>query len=129
MATDLLQIVRSTKYPPAAFAFVQRGLDATVRKLYGDPDETDDPHPRHVTGQQLCLGLRDFAIQQYGLMAGVVLKRWHITSCEDFGHIVFAMIDAGLMHKSSEDTIHDFVGVFDFAKAFGSELDLTRTNK
>ncbi len=77
-----------------------------------------------MSGRQLCEGLRDFAIQEYGLMARAVLKRYRILSCEDFGQIVYAMVDSGLMHKTDEDDIAEFSGVYDFAEAFASSLSL-----
>jgi len=123
---DLRAVARETRYPLAAFLFVQRGLDFTVRRTHGDPPEEElDPgerESRHVTGRDLCVGLRDFAIQQYGLLARTVLRRWRIEQCEDFGRIVFAMVDAGLMHKNDEDSLDDFADVFDFATAFNPEL-------
>ena len=111
----------------AAFLFVQRGLDYTVRRLHGDPPEGEEPaarESRHITGQDLCYGLRDFAIEQYGLLSRTVLSRWRIEQCEDFGRIVFAMVDAGLMHKTDQDSIEDFVEVYDFADAFSPALSL-----
>ncbi len=125
MMSELLRVVATTKYPLEAFIFVQRGLDYTVRGIHGDPEDQGEQSPtRHVSGQQLCNGLREFAVKQYGLLARTVLKRWQISSCEDFGHIVFAMVDAGLMHKSQGDTLRDFQGVFDFADAFSPQLSL-----
>ncbi len=123
-SSELAQAVKSTRYPLDAFIFVQRGLDFTVRREHGEPADDYDPSDpdqpsRHVTGQQLCLGLRDFAIQQYGLLAGTVLRRWRVTRCEDFGYIVFAMVDAGMMHKTDVDTIEDFTNAFSFREAFG----------
>ena len=130
--SDLLELVKNTKYPLAAFLFVQRGLDFTVRRMHGDIDEeearSDDEAKiasRHVTGQDLCHGLRDFAIDQYGLLARTVLRRYRINSCEDFGHIVYAMVDAGLMRKRDEDRYEDFVDVYDFAEAFSPQLSLS----
>lgn len=119
---DLLSAVRLTRYPLEAFLFIQRGLDWTVRQIHGEADhdtvvhDLDDPasSARHVTGQELCLGLRDYARDRYGRLAGTVLRNWGIRSCEDFGHIVFAMVEAELMHKNDEDSLHDFVDVFDF---------------
>jgi uncharacterized repeat protein (TIGR04138 family) len=73
-----------------------------------------------VTGPQLCLGLRDFAIQKYGMLARTVLERWGIRKTDDFGRIVFAMIEAGLMRKSDEDSESDFQGVFDFDEGFST---------
>ncbi len=126
MPKDLIEIASKTKYPLEAFLFVQRGLDFTVRKTHGEPDPKNPPAPgtRHVSGRELCMGLRDFAIREYGLMARAVLKRWHVNASEDFGHIVFAMVDSGLMQKTDEDTIHDFAHVFDFNDAFRPALSL-----
>lgn len=131
MSVDLNVVAKNTRFAPESFAFVQRGLDFTVKRLHGelpddhaDPSERAEDHPdRHVTGQQLCEGLRDFAIDQYGLLARAVLKSWGIRRSEDFGEIVFAMVEAGLMFKTDADTLADFRGVFDFADAFAPQLN------
>ncbi len=128
---SLKELADATGYHVGAFLFVQRGLDYTVKRIHGeapDPSEDLDDSPgssRHVTGQQLCLGLRDFAKREYGLMARSVLARWRIHRSEDFGRIVFAMVDAGLMHKTPEDRLDDFVDVFSFDEAFGDSLVLS----
>lgn len=129
---DLAVIARGTRYPLAAFLFVQRGLDFTVRRAHGEMEE-DAPvdetmqRSRHVNGQTLCFGLRDYALQEYGLLARTVLRHWNIHSCEDFGSIVFAMVESGMMAKTDDDNIDDFYGVFTFGDAFRSAMDLTET--
>ena len=103
-------------YPIEAFDFVQRGLTYTVNKVHGP---VSDPQAnRHVSGQQLCHGLREFALAQWGLLARTVLRRWNITRTEDFGRIVFALVENGHMSKTETDTLDDFKNVFDFASAF-----------
>ena len=104
-------------YPLEAFEFVREGLGFTVEQLQqirGEPLIMGDEEDRHVSGQELCLGLRDFAIRQYGLMAPAVLHHWNVRRTSDFGRIVFAMIDYGLMRKNDRDSIEDFQDVFDF---------------
>lgn len=125
---DLLEVVRATKYPADAFFFVQRALDYTVKRTHGDADPSHPQVSRHVTGQMLCTGIRDFALEQYGLMTLTVLRRWRITKCEDFGHIVFAMVEAGLMNKTAEDSIRDFADVFPFEEAFGAGVQLSESH-
>ena len=125
LTAALASAVNSTRYPVDAFVFVQRGLDFTVRRLHGEPEPHDEDDPadmpsRHVSGQDLCMGLRDFARQEYGLLAGTVLGRWRVQRTEDFGHIVFAMVDAGMMHKTEQDSISDLRNVFAFGEAFGA---------
>lgn len=114
---SLQQVARDAGlYPAEAYEFVQRGLSYTVEKVHAgvaDPDAS-----RHVSGQQLCEGLREFALTQWGMLARTVLRRWGIHSTLDFGRIVFALIDAGQMQKTDDDTLEDFRNVFDFRTAF-----------
>jgi len=130
MEPQLLKVVNATKYPIEAFAFIQRGLDFTVRSIHGEPSDKeplpapDENTTRHITGKQLCMGIRNYAVEQYGMLARTVLRHWCINATEDFGHIVFAMVDAGLMYKTDEDSIEDFVGVFEFREAFAPKLIL-----
>jgi len=125
---DLHTLARQTKYSPQAFAFVQQGLDFAIKRIHGEPDATADPMSRHISGGQLCTGLRQYAIERYGLMALSVLNSWQVRSCEDFGHIVFAMVDSGILHKTENDSLEDFRGLFDFDEAFASGLKLTENN-
>ena len=104
-------------FPPQAFAFVQEGLRYTVESIRSHEPELPE-HGRHVSGQELCIGLRDYAISQYGLLARTVLERWHVRKTEDFGRIVFAMVEAGFMRKTDEDSFEDFKGVFEFDECF-----------
>jgi uncharacterized repeat protein (TIGR04138 family) len=112
----LLEVVEDIgTYPIEAYDFLQRGLQYTVQKIHG---ANPDPNVcRHVSGQDLCNGIRDYALQQWGYMARTVLRRWNITTTFDFGRMVFALIDNGLMQKTDEDTIEDFRNVYDFKTA------------
>ncbi len=49
-------------FPTQAYQFVKDGLAHTVKMIHGErtPGQVDD-ESQHVSGQQLCLGLRDFA--------------------------------------------------------------------
>jgi len=102
-------------YPPQAIEFIERALSYTVQKVHG---RTALGEERHVSGAELCWGLRDYAQMQWGLMAPVVLRHWNITCTMDFGRIVYALIDGGLMQKREEDSIEDFRDVYRFDEAF-----------
>ncbi len=102
-------------YALDAYHFVQEGLVYTGDKLHG-PRNLRGPH--HVSGQQLAEGLREIAIRQWGMLARTVLERWGIVSTLDFGRIVYAMIAAGMMSKTDEDSLDDFRNVYDFRNAF-----------
>lgn len=115
-------------YPQGAFEFVRQGLEHTAQMVHG-PDavapvedatesSAEAEATRHVSGQQLCLGLKDYAIRKYGRLARLVLSRWSIRRTDDFGRIVFAMIDAGVMRKTDNDTLQDFSEVYEFEEVF-----------
>lgn len=112
-------------YPPEAFEFIQKGLSFTVGRIHGELKDAEAESKaaeasRHVSGPQLCEGLRDYALNQWGLLARTVLRRWNITSTLDFGRIVFALVDAGHMQKTDDDTLEDFKAVYEFRSAFDS---------
>ncbi|MFO0856989.1 MAG: Minf_1886 family protein [Phycisphaerales bacterium] len=111
---------RAGPYPVAAYEFVKHGLDHTCKTVAGESER------RHISGEELCLGLRDFALRQYGRLARTVLAKWHIHSTDDFGKIVFAMIEAKILAKTEEDSAEDFRAVFDFEEAFGDLAGATR---
>lgn len=78
---------------------------------------------RHLTGQELCEAARQYALQQYGFLACTVLATWGLRSTNDFGELVFNMIDIGQMRKTRNDKREDFHGVYDFQEAFSRDLE------
>lgn len=103
------------RYPPAAYEFLHRALDRVTRATH---DEPASEAPRHVSGQQLCEGLRAMALDSWGPLAPIVLAAWNIHTTRDFGEMVFLLIRLGLMGKQDSDRIEDFDDVYDFAEAF-----------
>ncbi len=89
------------------------------------PDDWEPPTERHLTGQELCHAIRHYAVDQYGLMAKVVLNTWGINSTSDFGELVYNLIRVGMMKKSKADRREDFDNVFDFDEAFTREFQIT----
>ena len=115
---DVCKMLRNAgPYPIEAFAFVREGLSYTVERVHHQPSSLEKAD-HHVSGQQLCFGLRDLAIEKFGLLAPLVLSHWKISRTDDFGRIVFAMIDAGLMSRTDEDSADDFRAVYEFEEAF-----------
>ncbi len=72
---------------------------------------------RHISGQDLCWGLRDYARHRWGSLARLVLGRWRIESTLDFGKMVFILVENDLLQKEPTDTLDDFRDVFDFDEA------------
>lgn len=98
----------------------QGGHGVDGAELLGEGGEGSEGGGTHVSGQELCLGLRALAVEKYGLLARTVLHGWGVRSTEDFGKIVYAMVDAGLLRTSEDDSMEDFQGVYDFDEAFES---------
>ncbi len=102
------------RYHRDAYFFVREGLDHAQRRVTKNGKEL----PRHVTAHELLDGLRHYGLEQYGPMAITVLAEWGITKGEDFGEIVFQMIEARLFSKTETDQREDFKGSYTFREAF-----------
>lgn len=113
---DLLDKVleKDTRYHRDAYLFLREALDHTHKLI----DQGHSRKPRHVTGQELLNGVRDYALTQFGPMAQTVLESWGVRRCEDIGEIVFNMVDSGLLTTTPQDSREDFKGGFDFRTAF-----------
>lgn len=107
-------LAQDMRFTREAYLFVREALDFT-QKLIGK--ENRDVI-RHVSGQELLDGIRQYALQQFGPMVTTVFEEWGITRCEDFGEIVFNMVEADLLAKTDKDTRDDFQGGYSFDTAF-----------
>lgn len=108
-------VSKDPRYTRDAYVFVREALDHTQRMI-GKPQRADEQ--RHVTGQQLLHGIREFALSQYGPMAMTVLNEWGVRRCDDFGEIVFNMVDNSLLARTESDSRTDFSGGYTFEDAF-----------
>jgi uncharacterized repeat protein (TIGR04138 family) len=85
-----------------------------------------DKLDRHVSGRELCWGLRDYALERWGPLARVVLEKWNIRRTDDFGRIVFGFIAMDMMRKQDSDSLEDFKEVYTFDEAFDEPFRLGR---
>ena len=108
-------LAKDERYPRAAYHFVREGLDYTQHKIARISGAKE---PRHVSGQELSDGMRQFALESYGPMAKMLLNEWGIHGTTDFGEIVFNLVENNLLAKTDKDTRDDFTGGFDFDEAF-----------
>ena len=109
------------RYAPEAFSFVFESLDPAVR-LAGREDA--EGAARHVTGQELLAGLRAEARRQFGPLGAHVWRTWGVHQCVDWGHIVFLLVDGGLLNRREEDSLEDFREDFDFDAYFVQDYPL-----
>lgn len=106
-------LAKDLRYRRDAYLFVRDALDYTQKAAVRERRDG-----LHVTGQELLAGIRDYTLAQFGPMAMTVLEEWGITRCEDFGEIVFNVVEAGLFSKTDTDSRADFQGGYDFEAAF-----------
>ena len=112
-AVELI-LVRDTRYAREAYTFVREALDFTQKLIVKE----NRSQIRHVSGQELLDGIRQFALQQFGPMTVTVLAEWGIRNCKDFGEIVFNMVETRLLAKTERDSRDDFQNGYDFTDAF-----------
>jgi uncharacterized repeat protein (TIGR04138 family) len=117
-------LARDSRYTIQAYAFVFEALEHTkqLRRAARAKDRARRSRATkpsgHVTGRELCLGLRDLALKQYGLLTMTVLAQWGIRATSDVGEIVYNLIASGDFEKTPGDARSDFDAVFEFDDAF-----------
>ena len=103
-----------TRYGLECYSFVREGLDHTLKHL-----KRAGAGPKsHVTGQELLEGMRDYALLEFGPMTKSVLNEWGIKTTDDFGQVVFNLVNSGVLGKNETDSPNDFKNVFTFDDAF-----------
>ena len=135
------------RYPSEAYAFVFETLDFAqnvlqlghvgkneplrqeLRKEFPVDDGDESDLCNHIRGQDLCLAAKDYAQQQYGLLAPIVLRSMGIRSTGDIGEIVFNLIAIGHMRKTTDDRREDFDNVFDLRSVFDGTYRISTETK
>ena len=111
LAEELLERIhsREPRYAEQAYLFVLASIEFLQTRL---------PVRRHVSGQELAHAVRDYARDQFGLLAPSVLSHWGMVETLDIGRMVFTLVDVGLLITQPEDRLEDFDHVFEFRAAF-----------
>ena len=96
-------VAKDSRFAPDAYHFVQEGLNHTLKSLKRGGSHAH----RHVSGGELLSGLREFALKEYGPMSKAVLNEWGIKATDDFGQIVFNLVNGGVLGKNETDSPND----------------------
>ncbi len=105
---------KDPRYAADAYAFLRDALDATMKTM----QQRRQDALTHVSGAELCEGVRDYALQQFGPMVPTIFEAWGIGNTRDIGEMVFNLIGTGAFSRSDSDRVEDFDGVFEFTEAF-----------
>jgi len=112
---ELEQLVaRDPRYKLEAYLFTMSSVEYTMARL---------GRQGHVSGRELLDGIRDLARDKFGLTARMVFEHWGVKTTEDFGEIVFNLVEAGVLGKTERDSRDDFKDVYDFCDVFERRYD------
>ena len=119
MASDLENAIldvaqKYERYKANAYRFTLDAVGFTVQGL---------GQMRHVSPEELLDGIRRLALDRFGPMAKTVFEQWGVVATEDFGQIVFQLVDEGLLGKTEQDKLSDFSKGYDFNEAFVRHFD------
>ncbi len=103
LATIIQLLEQDQRYRLEAYRFVKEALQYAQEVLQMPSQAEAAGSRKHLTGQQLCEAIRQFANEQYGYMAKLVFNSWGIYSTSDFGEIVYNLIRIKEMRKSKTD--------------------------
>ena len=105
---------KDTRYNPDAYFFLVEALDVTVKDIRkNQPD-----HGRHVSGKELLNGIKEYALDEFGPLCFTVFSEWGLHTTQDFGEIVFNLVEAGRLGKTESDSREDFKDGYSFEEAF-----------
>lgn len=104
------------RYVAEAYYFLREALDYTSKAI--QREQRPPGQPRHLTGAELCHGIREYALQEFGPLAFLVLTTWGLHKTDDFGELVYALIAVGKLGASENDKKSDFTSVYGFQEAF-----------
>src|SRR5579871_4525738 len=92
-------VCKDPRFPYEAYEFVFSALTYTQKALGLNRDAAGE---NHVSGRQLLEGMRDLALDEFGMMARTVFHLWGIRRTDDVGEIVFNLVEANLLSKTAE---------------------------
>ena len=124
MDAKILELIRDdARYAYEAYEFVCEAVTFTQERLGRSDDDPDADH--HVSGAELLRGACDLAVREFGMMAPVVFRQWGIRTTDDFGEMVFKLIQVDRLSKSDRDDLADFRDVFALEKALTEGFERT----
>ena len=101
---SLSEIADEQRLPVDALAFFVETCDHHSRRcMHAGRDEAS-----HITADKFVRILRDYAIIKFGSAACETLESWGLSSSEDIGEIVDALVEDGWMQASESDSPSHF---------------------
>ena len=100
---------KDARYHPESYEFVMEALHFTQKKL---------KRVKHVSGPELLQGIKQVLLNKFGPLTRTVLKYWGINQTDDFGNIVFNLVEYKILSKNEQDHYDSFKNAYDFEEVF-----------
>ena len=118
---NILEMIceKDSRYKQGSYEFVMEALAYSQKKFR---------RVKHVSGTELLEGMKELLLNKYGPMALSVLRHWGVGKTEDFGRIVFNLVENKVLSKAENDDIESFRDGYDFQEVFsrGYRRDLEK---
>lgn len=124
MSTTSNSATPRLKYLPGAYQFVDDALRYTLQMAGRTPKQAADEEESHISGPELLEGIRGLALEQFGLMTLTVFHQWGVYRTDDFGRVVFELVERDAMRKTDRDQLSDFFDVYDFDEVFDKQYEM-----
>jgi len=112
------------RYHREAYDFVIQSLRVAQELLGRMVAAHADDESAHISGQELLEGIRVLALKQFGMMAPAVFGHWGVHSTDDFGRIVFDLVEREEFRRTERDQMSDFTDVYSFDEVFQREYEV-----
>lgn len=103
-------VEKDVRYALDGYLFVRSAIE------FAQIDKS--PDSKHVSGRELIDLMRKLALDRFGAEAKAVLNSWGINRTEDFGEIIFNMVEKGLLAAHPGDSKKDFENGYNFDQVF-----------
>ena len=100
---------KDSRYHVEAYEFVMEALGHAQKKY---------KKPKHVSGGELLEGIKGLLLKKFGPMSVAVLSYWGIKNTDDFGFIVFNLVENNILSKAQQDSFESFKNAYDFEEVF-----------
>ena len=97
------------RYKSDAYEFLMEALAYSQKKF---------KKPKLVSGEELLEGIKQLLMHKFGPFTLLVLQHWGIKRTEDFGNIVYNLVQNRVLSKDREDNINSFQNGYDFNEVF-----------
>ena len=97
------------RYYPEAYEFVMEALNFSQKKF---------KKSKHISGEELLAGIKALLLKKFGPMTMTVLNHWGVRTTDDFGNIVFHLVENKILAKDDHDHYDSFKNAYDFDEVF-----------